>query len=40
MMEVLSPMSMFAWLQPALVPSGYSLGNVMGTDTSNVHFKV
>lgn len=40
MMEVLSPMSMFAWLQPALVPSSYSLGNVMGTDTSNVHFKV
>lgn len=39
-MEVLPPMSMFAGLQPALVPSGYSPGNVMGTDTSNVHFKV
>lgn len=39
-MEVLSPMSMFARLQPALVPSGYSLDNVMGTDTSNMHFKV
>lgn len=37
-MEVLPPMSVFAWF--ALVPSGYRLGNLMDTDISTVNFKV
>lgn len=39
-MEMLCPVSMFAQLQPALVPSAYSLASTVGTNIPTLHFKV